>query len=572
MGCAYKELRMNINSRIKHLLHESLLSVDAAQHSLLRRGYRLVYYTLRGLNMNRIVVDCAALTLFSMLAVVPLLAVVLMVLGKLGVIDAGLKALYISVPEWSDLLDSVIPAARAAVGIVPSGIFAVVGIVILLFVVFTLFRTAEGSFNRIWSVTRKRRFIRRYTAYLVIALFVPALLILAISFAYDIISAIGLSNDMSNLLSRSLAILFTSLATTLVYKYLPYTRVSWRNALVSGVFAGILLSVWQWGYVYLQGAMSQLSVIYGSFAAVPLFIIWLQVSWFILLFGCEICHVCQHRGYYELIDRRRLYYDTVKAKRTKVVIIGSGNVAEAFARTLADTPNVLLRQVIARNRERCEQVATIGRCSWSIDPAELADADIYIIAVSDRAVESVACDYNFPENAIVVHTAGSVALSAIPRPGKRGILYPFQSFSAGRIIRLRDVPIFVEADNEVVAEQLYAFAHLVSSRVEYADSERRSKIHLAGVFVNNFTNHLYGIATEIVSEEDLSFDVLRPIISETASKAIASGDPFVVQTGPAIRGDKAVTDKHLNILEEDSSKRQIYNDITESIWETSKRM
>lgn len=563
---------MKINDRINHLLHESLLSVDAAQHSALRRSYRLVYYTLRGLNINRTVVDCAALTLYSMFAIVPLLAVVLMILGRLGVIDAGINALYISVPEWSDLLDSVIPAAKAAVDIVPSGIFAVVGIVILLFVVFTLFRTAEGSFNRIWSVTRKRSFLHRYTAYLIIALFVPALLILAISFAYDIISAIGLSNDMSLLLSRSLAILFTSLATTLVYKYLPFTRVAWRNALWSGIFAGVLLSVWQWGYVYLQGAMSQLSVIYGSFAAVPLFIIWLQVSWFILLLGCEICHVRQHRDYFELIDRRRLYHDTVKAKRVKVVIIGSGNVAEAFARTLADTPNVLLRQVMARNRERCELVAAIGRCSWSIDPAELADADVYIIAVSDRAVESVASKYNFPEDAIVVHTAGSVAIDAIPRPGRRGILYPFQSFSSGRIIRLREVPIFVEADNEDVAEFLTTFAHLISSRVEYADSKRRGKIHLSGVFVNNFTNHLYGIATEIVNEEGLSFDVLRPIISETASKAIASGDPFAVQTGPAIRGDRAVTDKHLHLLEEDGSKKQIYNDITDSIWETSKRI
>ena len=280
----------------------------------------------------------------------------------------------------------------------------------------------------------------------------------------------------------------------------------------------------------------------------------------------------QHRGYYELIDRRRLYHDTLKAKRIKAVIIGSGNVAEAFARTLADTPNVLLRQVMARNRERCEQVAAIGRCSWSIDPEELAEADVYIIAVSDRAVGSVACDYRFPEDAIVVHTAGSVAMSAIPRPAKRGILYPFQSFSSGRIIRLRDVPIFVEADNEDVAQFLTAFANLISSRVEYADSVRRGKIHLAGVFVNNFTNHLYGIATDIVGEENLSFDVLRPIISETASKAIASGDPFAVQTGPAIRGDRAVTDKHLNLLADDDTKKQIYNDITNSIWETSKKI
>jgi hypothetical protein len=108
--------------------------------------------------------------------------------------------------------------------------------------------------------------------------------------------------------------------------------------------------------------------------------------------------------------------------------------------------------------------------------------------------------------------------------------------------------------------------------VEYADSERRKKIHLAGVFVNNFTNHLYGIATEIVESEDLSFDVLRPIISETASKAIAVGDPDVVQTGPAIRGDRVVTDRHIEMLRGDKVKQQIYKDITESIWETSKRI
>lgn len=563
---------MKVFGRIHHLLHDRLLSVDEAQHSLFRRGYRLIYYTLRGLNVNRTVVDCAALTLYSMFAVVPILAVVLMVLGRLGVIENGIKTLYASVPEWSDLLDSVIPAARAAVDIVPSGIFAIVGIVLLLFVVFTLFRTAEGSFNRIWSVTRKRSFIHRYTAYLIIALFVPALLILAMSFAYDIISAIGLSNDMSKLLSRSLAILFTSLASSLVYKYLPYTRVAWSNALRSGIFVGILLSVWQWGYVYLQMAMSQLNVIYGSFAAVPLFIIWLQVSWFILLLGCEICHVRQHRDYYELIDSRRLRSQSSPMGRTRVVIIGSGNVAESFARTMAGVPNILLCQIMARNRERCEAVANIGHCRWSIDPTELAEADIYIISVSDRAVEEVAMEYNFPKESIVVHTAGSVAMSAIKRPGRRGILYPFQSFSSGRVIRLSDVPIFVEADNDAVAEQLMNFASLVSSRVEYADSERRSRIHLAGVFVNNFTNHLYGLATDIVDEAGLSFDVLRPIISETANKAIASGDPFAVQTGPAVREDRVVTDKHLKALRGDETKQKIYKDITDSIWETSKRI
>lgn len=265
----------------------------------------------------------------------------------------------------------------------------------------------------------------------------------------------------------------------------------------------------------------------------------------------------------ELVDDNQLI---------RVVILGSGNVAEAFARTLADTPNVELRQVVARNAERCKAVAEIGRCSWGTDPAQLVDADLYIISVSDRAVEGVARSYDFPERAIVVHTAGSVAMSAIPRPEKRGILYPFQSFSAGRGITLKDVPLFVEADNKAVAEFLTQFARRISSRVEYADSVRRAQIHLAGVFVNNFTNHLYGVASDILAKEGLTFDVLRPIIAETANKAIDSGNPSAVQTGPAIRGDKTITEKHLDLLGNDALKQQIYKDITESIWETSKKI
>ncbi len=256
----------------------------------------------------------------------------------------------------------------------------------------------------------------------------------------------------------------------------------------------------------------------------------------------------------------------------RVVVIGSGNVAEAFARTLAETPNVELLQVMARNAKRCEQVASIGCCSWSTNPMQLAEADIYIISVSDRAVESVVRSYNFPEKAVVVHTAGSVSMDVIPRPGQRGILYPFQSFSAGRSISLKDVPLFIEADNVDVAEFLTMFARRISSRVEYADSARRGQIHLAGVFVNNFTNHLYSIANDIIANEGLSFDLLHPIIAETANKAIDSGNPSAVQTGPAIRGDKTITEKHLTLLGDDISKSQIYKDITESIWETSKRI
>ena len=133
-------------------------------------------------------------------------------------------------------------------------------------------------------------------------------------------------------------------------------------------------------------------------------------------------------------------------------------------------------------------------------------------------------------------------------------------------------PLFIEADSEDTREHLMRFARSISSRVEYADSARRKHIHLAGVFVNNFTNHMYHIGAEVVEDEGLSFDVLKPLIEETARKAVDATHPRSVQTGPAVRGDVAVAERHLQMLADDERKQQIYKLITESIWETSKKI
>ncbi len=256
-----------------------------------------------------------------------------------------------------------------------------------------------------------------------------------------------------------------------------------------------------------------------------------------------------------------------------VVIIGSGNVAEAFARSIAKCDGVALRQVFARNKERGEKLAQLYHTEWTCDIKNIAKADFYIIAVSDRSVAEVAQSLVVDSSAIIAHTAGSIAMEAIPeRNGRRGIIYPLQSFTAGREITLDDVPLFIEADSEESNQRLSALASKLSSRIEYATSERRRTIHLAGVFVNNFVNHLYALGGDIIEREGLSFDILRPLIAETASKAIASGDPRSVQTGPAIRGDKEVCQRQLSLLDSDKLKQQIYKSITDSIWETSKRI
>ena len=559
----------------QRLIHHNLLSVDAAERSPLRRGYRLVYYALRGVNVHRTMVDSGALTLYTLMALVPMLTLMLLILDKVGVVDECVALIYSGTPEkWNEVLDVLFSTARTAGDKIAPGFLAVVGVSVLFFMVFALFRTAERSFNVVFGVVENRSFVHRYIAYIIIALFVPTLFLAAMTFAYDTIAMVGLSGGINDFVGGLISMTLVVVATTLMYKYLPYTQVRWRNAIYAGIFAGVTLSLWMRGYVYFQHMMTSFNIIYGSLAAVPLFIIWLQVSWNIILVGCELCAVWQYRPRYESIDRRRIRTSSIKrTAATRVVIVGSGNVAESFARTMASAEGVELVQVHARNSVRGMAVAKIGNCEWTADPEELAVADIYIIIVSDRAVKSVAESLVIPEDAILVHTAGSVPMDAIPeREGGRGIIYPLQSFTSGRVVNLADVPLFIEADSDATAERLKQVASLISSRVEYADSERRRVIHLAGVFVNNFVNHLYAIGADVVGSADLDFEVLKPLIRETADKAIASIDPRSVQTGPAVRGDVAVTERHIKMLESDECKQQIYKQITESIWETSKKI
>lgn len=258
-------------------------------------------------------------------------------------------------------------------------------------------------------------------------------------------------------------------------------------------------------------------------------------------------------------------------KMLSVVIVGSGNVAEALAVRLGASEGIALQQIYARNAERGSHIARLAGAAWSNDV--LAEADIYLIAVSDRAVEDVATSVPFPPEALVAHTAGSVPLVAIPkRAGGRGVFYPLQSFSMGRHEAIEGAPIFIEGDSEATCARLRDLAERMGLNADVADTERRRRLHLAGVFVNNFVNHLYATAADIVAGEGLDFEILRPIIRETAAKAIASANPRSVQTGPAQRGDRATIERHMAMLEDDDTKREIYNYLTQSIWETSKKM
>ena len=250
-----------------------------------------------------------------------------------------------------------------------------------------------------------------------------------------------------------------------------------------------------------------------------------------------------------------------------MTIVGSGNVAEALARAAREN-NIAVEQVFARNSERGQVVARIAGAQWCGDAKALAHSDIYLIAVSDRAVAEVAESLPFVEGAIVAHTAGSVGIEALPaRIAHRGVFYPFMTFTAGRAVDWRTVPILIEASDSATRDRLKAFAARISDRVADADAAQRARVHLAGVFANNFTNAMFAAAGDVLKDAGLPADLTDAIIMETAAKAVASHDPAVVQTGPAVRGDSATQERHRRLLADDELLKTIYDKISEYIWQ-----
>ena len=260
---------------------------------------------------------------------------------------------------------------------------------------------------------------------------------------------------------------------------------------------------------------------------------------------------------------------------TDIVIVGSGNVAEALAAAVAAAEGVVLRGVAARNGARAAEIADMAGGVWHGPIGEAPDAGLYLIAVSDRAVAEAAAALPHRAGAVAAHTAGSVAADVLRGAGFAacGVVYPFQTFTAGRRVDFARVPLFVEGSDEEVTRRLEAFAARLSRTVRRASSERRRTIHLAGVLACNFVNALYSMAADtLASREGLPADVLHPLIEETARKAVYMAHPRDGQTGPAVRGDRAVAERHEAMLEGEPLQREIYRLLTEYIWETSRKI
>lgn len=249
-----------------------------------------------------------------------------------------------------------------------------------------------------------------------------------------------------------------------------------------------------------------------------------------------------------------------------VVILGAGNVATHLFKAFNRAENIIVNQWFNRHLKSIDFYKNTVEVTDDI--STLKDADVYILAVSDDAVAKLSTQLPF-ENKLVVHTSGSVGLYDLDKKLHRGVFYPLQTFSKEAEVNFSNVPICIETAIKEHFSILKLLADSIGSTSYKVNSDQRRSLHLAAVFLNNFTNQLYRIAHEITEATGTEFDILKPLILETANK-VQTISPYMAQTGPAIRNDKKTIKKHLKKLE-DSSHKAIYELLTKSIQKTHGR-
>lgn len=248
----------------------------------------------------------------------------------------------------------------------------------------------------------------------------------------------------------------------------------------------------------------------------------------------------------------------------KIVLLGAGNVATQLGKALQKN-GYLISQVYSPTKKSATTLAKKLKSNPISDLKKIdLTAAVYVIAVKDDAISALAQQLKLNDQ-LVVHTSGTVEMAVLKNCSKNyGVFYPLQTFSKNKEVDFKNVPVCIESNNKATATSLEYFAKSISKNVQRINSEQRKIIHVAAVFACNFSNHMYTIAASILADHRLSFDLLKPLIAETADK-IKANDPAKMQTGPAIRKDVKTMNAHLKLLATDKKLKTIYQLISDHI-------
>ena len=243
----------------------------------------------------------------------------------------------------------------------------------------------------------------------------------------------------------------------------------------------------------------------------------------------------------------------------KIVIIGSGNVATQFALAFQRV-NIKIEQIISRNLKSGEFLANKINSLFSSKLKDLVKSDLIIICVNDDNIDSIVDELpDLP----MIHTSGSTSIKIFKNRKNVGVIYPLQTLSTTIDTDFTTTPICVEGNNTFFEHELFILSQRISNKVFYINSDQRQNLHLSAVIASNFSNFCYLIAKKQLESKNIDFELIKPLILETAQKIIHT-DPKIAQTGPAKRGDKKIIQKHLSILKDDNYKK-IYKLLSNNI-------
>lgn len=254
----------------------------------------------------------------------------------------------------------------------------------------------------------------------------------------------------------------------------------------------------------------------------------------------------------------------------KIILIGAGNLATHLGKAIFAAGHDVV-QVFSRTMQSATALASeVGAQPVSDISDVRSDADLYVVSVKDSAiVELIPVLCKGKETKVFLHTAGSIPMDVFQGMALHyGVLYPMQTFSKQREVDFSQIPCFIEANDEHALQLIGDVAHQVSSRVYHLASEDRKYLHLSAVFACNFVNHCYALSQEILKDHGIPFDVMLPLIDETAAK-VHELDPKEAQTGPAVRYDENVLRAQGALLKSNPQMKDIYDRMSMSIHKLS---
>ena len=309
------------------------------------RPLKLIIYTLEGLLAHGTMDMGAALTFYTLISIVPVLALVFAVVKGFGLVDTLVNNLYTLLPQMPEVVDYIVDFANKALARTQGGVVATVSLLTLFWAVIRMFESIEANFNKIWEVKSTRNLVRKYSDYITVVIVAPLLWIVATSISSYARQVLGVDGSVwLQLGSKAASLVLVWAMFAFVYLVLPNTKVRLRSAVLAGIMAGSCFFAFQAIYVYLMRWMTSYSAIYGSFAALPLFLLWMQNSWSILLLGCELSFAIQNE---KRFDEERQLPALSPTDNRKIMVAITAYVARAFKCGEGAVPMVAIREGLA---------------------------------------------------------------------------------------------------------------------------------------------------------------------------------------------------------------------------------